>query len=69
MNRFIIKNHPANRILKARSRHDQLPPGAPGFHGLGNPALLEVLVAGGIAFIHGQQTPAAGHEYPCGFLE
>ena len=40
--------------------HDQLPIGAPGFLGLGNPQLGKSLVAGGIAFIHCQQTLVAG---------
>jgi len=49
-------------LIEARRRDDQFPIRAPGRHRLWDVELGEALVAGGIAFIHRQQSFMVGEQ-------
>ena len=56
---LVIKNHAADALSETGRGEDQFPIRAPGFHRLRNAQLREALIAGGVAFIHGQKAFAA----------
>ena len=58
--RLVVEDHAADALAETRRGHDQLPIGAPGFLGLGNPQFGKSFVAGWIAFIHRQQALVVG---------
>ena len=60
--RLVVEDHAANALTQTGRGHNQLPIGAPGLDGLGNPQLGKSFVAGGIAFIHRQQALVAGNQ-------
>lgn len=53
---------PADQHTEAGRRYNQLPVGATGLHGLGNPQPGKPFVAGWGAFIHRQQSLVAGDQ-------
>ena len=54
-NGFVIKDHTADALPQPGRSDDQFPIRAPGLHRLRNAQLCKTLVAGWVAFIHGQQ--------------
>ena len=61
-NRLVVENRAADRLAKAGSRHDQFTIGPPRRLGLRNAEGGEPLMAGRIAFVHGQQTFVPGQQ-------
>jgi len=64
--RFVIKNRATDALAETGCGHNQLPIGAPGLHCLRNSQRGEALVAGGITFIHRQQSLVVGEQLFCG---
>ncbi len=60
--RFVVEDRPTDALAEAGRGHDQLPIGAPGLLGLGNPQPGKSFVAGWSAFIHCQQALVAGDQ-------
>jgi len=60
---FVIKNHAPDAFTEAGRGDDQFPIGAPGLQRLWDVELGKPFVAGGIAFIHRQQTLVFGKQF------
>ena len=63
---FVVKNRAADALAETGRGHNQFPIRAPGLRGLRNAQLGESFVAGGIAFIHRQQTFVVGDQFAGG---
>ena len=63
---FVKKNRAADALAEAGRGHNQFTIRAPRVRSLWNTVLGESFVAGGIAFIHRQQTLVVGNERLCG---
>jgi hypothetical protein len=58
--RLVVEDRATNALTETGRGHNQLPIGAPGLLGLGNPQPGKSFVAGWITFIHRQQALVAG---------
>ncbi len=67
--RLVVEDRAANAVTQTGRGHNQLPIGAPGLLGLGNPQPGKSLVTGWIALIHRQQALVAGDQRPRGVYE
>ena len=61
-NRLVVEDRAADALAEPGRGHNQLPIGAPGLLGQGNPQPGKSFVAGWITFIHRQQTLVAGDQ-------
>ena len=64
--RFVIEDYPTDALAEIGRGDNQFPIRAPGLDRLRNAELRESFVAGGIAFIHRQQTFVVGKQLFCG---
>ena len=60
--RLVVEDRATDALTETGRGHNQLPIGAPGLLGLGNPQLGKSFVAGWIAFIHRQQALVVGDQ-------
>ena len=67
--RLVVEDRPTDGLAEAGRGHDQLPIGAAGLLGLGNPQPGESFVAGRSAFIHRQQALVVGDQRPRGVYQ
>ena len=62
--RLVEEDRAADALTKTGRGNDQLPIGASGLLGLGNPQTGKAFVAGWITFIHRQQALVVGDQRP-----
>ena len=67
--RLVVENCATNALTKSGRGYDHFAIGAPGFHRLRNTQLRKTLVAGGIAFIHSEQSLVIGYKCPRRIVE
>ena len=67
--RLVVEDRATDALTETGRGHNQLPIGAPGLLGLGNPQPGKSFVAGWIAFIHRQQALVAGDQRPRGVYQ